>query len=79
VSKEFAEAARLLKKEAPRIQFGKIDVTDQHDLRKEFNIQEFPTVKFFVDGIREAPIDCKGKLSYALLMTGCADLFCCQV
>ncbi|XP_032303522.1 protein disulfide-isomerase-like protein of the testis [Coturnix japonica] len=59
-SKEFAEAARLLKKEAPRIQFGKIDVTDQHDLRKEFNIQEFPTVKFFVDGIREAPIDCKG-------------------
>ncbi|OXB72758.1 UNVERIFIED_CONTAM: hypothetical protein H355_009939 [Colinus virginianus] len=37
-----------------------MDVTDQHDLRKEFNIQEFPTVKFFVDGIREAPIDCKG-------------------
>lgn len=62
MSKEFAEAARLLKKEAPRIQFGKIDVTDQHDLRKEFNIQEFPTVKFFVDGIREAPIDCKGKI-----------------
>lgn len=78
MSKEFAEAARLLKKEAPRIQFGKIDVTDQFDLRKEFNIQEFPTVKFFVDGIREAPIDCKGKLSSALLMTGCADLFCCQ-
>ncbi|XP_031451303.1 protein disulfide-isomerase-like protein of the testis [Phasianus colchicus] len=60
VSKEFAEAARLLKKEAPRIQFGKIDVTDQFDLRKEFNIQEFPTMKLFVDGIREAPIDCKG-------------------
>uniref|UniRef100_A0A669Q4M4 Protein disulfide isomerase like, testis expressed n=1 Tax=Phasianus colchicus TaxID=9054 RepID=A0A669Q4M4_PHACC len=59
VSKEFAEAARLLKKEAPRIQFGKIDVTDQFDLRKEFNIQEFPTMKLFVDGIREAPIDCK--------------------
>ncbi|NXC51035.1 PDILT protein, partial [Penelope pileata] len=60
LSKEFAEAAQLLKKEAPRIQFGKIDVTDQHDLRKEFNIHEFPTVKFFVDGIREDPIDCKG-------------------
>ncbi|XP_035195079.1 protein disulfide-isomerase-like protein of the testis [Oxyura jamaicensis] len=60
LSEEFAEAARHLKKEAPRIQFGKIDVTDQHDLRKEFNIQEFPTVKFFVDGNREDPIDCKG-------------------
>ncbi|KAM7091490.1 protein disulfide-isomerase-like protein of the testis [Ciconia maguari] len=60
LSEEFAEAARQLKKEAPRIQFGKIDVTHQHDLRKEFNIQEFPTVKFFVDGNREDPIDCKG-------------------
>ncbi|XP_059682580.1 protein disulfide-isomerase-like protein of the testis [Gavia stellata] len=60
LSEEFAEAARQVKKEAPRIQFGKIDVTHQHDLRKEFNIQEFPTVKFFVDGSREEPIDCKG-------------------
>ncbi|KFU93847.1 Protein disulfide-isomerase-like of the testis, partial [Chaetura pelagica] len=60
LSEEFAEAARQLKKEAPRIQFGKIDVTHQHDLRKEFNIREFPTVKFFVDGRREDPIDCKG-------------------
>ncbi|XP_010015560.1 PREDICTED: protein disulfide-isomerase-like protein of the testis [Nestor notabilis] len=60
LSEEFAEAAQQLKTEAPRIQFGKIDVTYQPDLRKEFNIQEFPTVKFFVDGSREDPIDCKG-------------------
>ncbi|NWV60919.1 PDILT protein, partial [Malurus elegans] len=59
-SEEFAEAARQLKKEAPRIQFGKIDVTHQHDLRKEFNIQAFPAVKLFVNGSREDPIDCKG-------------------
>ncbi|NWU84490.1 PDILT protein, partial [Onychorhynchus coronatus] len=59
-SEEFAEAARQLKKEAPRIQFGKIDVTHQPDLRKEFNIQAFPTVKLFVNGSREDPIDCKG-------------------
>ncbi|NWU95263.1 PDILT protein, partial [Upupa epops] len=57
---EFAEAAQQLKKEAPRIQFGKIDVTHQKALRKEFNIREFPTVKFFMDGKREDPIDCKG-------------------
>ncbi|NWW05402.1 PDILT protein, partial [Oreocharis arfaki] len=60
LSEEFAEAARQLKKEAPRIQLGKIDVTHQHDLRREFNIQAFPTVKFFVNGSREDPIDCKG-------------------
>ncbi|KFP40639.1 Protein disulfide-isomerase-like of the testis, partial [Chlamydotis macqueenii] len=60
LSEEFAKAARQLKKEAPRIQFGKIDVTHQLDLRKEFNIREFPTVKFFVDGSRKDPIDCKG-------------------
>ncbi|NWH82228.1 PDILT protein, partial [Piaya cayana] len=60
LSEEFAEAARQLKKEAPRIQFGKIDVTHLPDLKKEFNILEFPTVKLFVDGNREEPVDCKG-------------------
>ncbi|NXX46572.1 PDILT protein, partial [Tricholaema leucomelas] len=60
LSEEFAKAAGQLKNEAPRIQFGKIDVTHQGDLRKEFNIQQFPTVKLFVDGSRNNPIDCKG-------------------
>ncbi|KFV10496.1 Protein disulfide-isomerase-like of the testis, partial [Tauraco erythrolophus] len=59
LSEEFAKAARQLKKEAPRILFGKIDVTHQYDSRKEFNIGELPTVKFFVDGSRKDPIDCK--------------------
>ncbi|KAM9557317.1 LOW QUALITY PROTEIN: protein disulfide-isomerase-like protein of the testis [Guaruba guarouba] len=58
-SEEFAEAAQQLKTAAPRIQSGKTDVTYQPDLRK-VNSQEFPTVKFFVDGSREDPIDCKG-------------------
>ncbi|NXN93452.1 PDILT protein, partial [Rhinopomastus cyanomelas] len=57
---EFAEAAQQLKNEAPGIQFGKIDVTHQKALRKEFNLREFPTVKFFVAGKREDPVDCKG-------------------
>uniref|UniRef100_A0A674JIJ3 Protein disulfide isomerase like, testis expressed n=1 Tax=Terrapene triunguis TaxID=2587831 RepID=A0A674JIJ3_9SAUR len=60
LAEEFAKAAGQLKKEAPGIRFGKVDITDQKDLKKEFNIQEFPTVKFFVDaakfsaGVREA-------------------------
>ncbi|NXP72114.1 PDILT protein, partial [Ramphastos sulfuratus] len=60
LSEEFAKAAGELKKEAPRIQFGKMDVTHQQDLRKEFNVQQFPTVKLFVDGSRNNPIDCTG-------------------
>ncbi|CAM5143317.1 unnamed protein product [Eretmochelys imbricata] len=60
LAEEFAKAAGQLKKEAPDIRFGKVDVTEQKDMKKEFNIQEFPTVKFFVDGDRKNPIDCKG-------------------
>uniref|UniRef100_A0A7M4EGQ8 Protein disulfide isomerase like, testis expressed n=1 Tax=Crocodylus porosus TaxID=8502 RepID=A0A7M4EGQ8_CROPO len=47
LAEEFAEAAGQLKKEIPNVRFGKVDVSDQKDLKKEFNIQEFPTVKFF--------------------------------
>ncbi|XP_044289534.1 protein disulfide-isomerase-like protein of the testis [Varanus komodoensis] len=57
---EFAKAAKQLKEEAVEIRFGKVDVTEQKDLRKEFNIQEYPTLKFFVDGDRKNPVDCKG-------------------
>ncbi|KAJ7305830.1 hypothetical protein JRQ81_010196 [Phrynocephalus forsythii] len=57
---EFAKAAEQLKNENVDIRFGKVDVTEQKDLKKEFNIQEYPTLKFFVDGDRKNPIDCKG-------------------
>ncbi|XP_066497009.1 protein disulfide-isomerase-like protein of the testis [Tiliqua scincoides] len=57
---EFAKAAEQLKKEAVDIRLGKVDVTEQKDLKKEFDIQEYPTLKFFVDGKRKNPIDCKG-------------------
>lgn len=67
LAEEFAEAARQLKKEIPNVRFGKVDVSDQKDLKKEFNIQEFPTVKFFVNGDRKNPIDCKGKVFLVLI------------
>uniref|UniRef100_A0A8C0G1W8 Protein disulfide isomerase like, testis expressed n=1 Tax=Chelonoidis abingdonii TaxID=106734 RepID=A0A8C0G1W8_CHEAB len=68
LAEEFAKAARQLKKEAPGIRFGKVDITDQKDLKKEFNIQEFPTVKFFVDGDRKNPIDCKEFTNYTVVI-----------
>nr|XP_060642391.1 protein disulfide-isomerase-like protein of the testis [Anolis sagrei ordinatus] len=57
---EFAKAAEQFKNDAVDIQFGKVDVADQKDLKKEFDIQEYPTLKFFIDGNRKNPIDCKG-------------------
>ncbi|XP_060116894.1 protein disulfide-isomerase-like protein of the testis [Heteronotia binoei] len=57
---EFARAAEELKSAAVDVRLGKVDVTDQKDFQKEFNIQDFPTLKFFVGGDRSNPIDCKG-------------------
>uniref|UniRef100_A0A6J0SCE2 protein disulfide-isomerase n=1 Tax=Pogona vitticeps TaxID=103695 RepID=A0A6J0SCE2_9SAUR len=57
---EFAKAAEQLKNENIEIRLGKVDVTEQKELKKEFNIQEYPTLKFFADGDRKNPIDCKG-------------------
>ncbi|KAL8175458.1 UNVERIFIED_CONTAM: hypothetical protein K2H54_025669 [Gekko kuhli] len=57
---EFAKAAEELKSAAVDVRLGKVDVTDQKGFKKEFNIQDFPTLKFFVDGDRSNPIDCKG-------------------
>ncbi|XP_062820339.1 protein disulfide-isomerase-like protein of the testis isoform X2 [Anolis carolinensis] len=57
---EFAKAAEQFKTDAVDIRFGKVDVADQKDLKKEFDIQEYPTLKFFIDGDRKNPIDCKG-------------------
>ncbi|XP_042336822.1 protein disulfide-isomerase-like protein of the testis [Sceloporus undulatus] len=66
---EFAKAAEQFKNEAVDIRFGKVDVADQKDLKKEFNIQEYPTLKFFVDGDRKKPIDCKGVRDAASFVT----------
>lgn len=58
---EFAKAAEKLRSASVDVRLGKVDVTDQKDFKKEFNIQDFPTLKFFVDGDRSNPVDCKGQ------------------
>ncbi|XP_077172446.1 protein disulfide-isomerase-like protein of the testis [Paroedura picta] len=57
---EFAKAAEELRRAAVDVRLGKVDVTDQKAFQKEFDIQDFPTLKFFVGGNRNNPIDCKG-------------------
>ncbi|XP_054848501.1 protein disulfide-isomerase-like protein of the testis [Eublepharis macularius] len=66
---EFAKAAEELKSAAVDVRLGKVDVTDQKDFKKEFNIQDFPTLKFFVDGDRSNPVDCKGVRTASAFVT----------
>lgn len=40
--------------------FGKVDVTVEKELRKEFDIQKTPELKLFFEGNRSEPISCKG-------------------
>nr|XP_056722582.1 protein disulfide-isomerase-like protein of the testis [Euleptes europaea] len=66
---EFARAAEELKSSAVDIRLGKVDVTEQKDFKKEFDIQDFPTLKFFVDGDRSKPVDCKGVRAASAFVT----------
>ncbi|KAM9305530.1 protein disulfide-isomerase-like protein of the testis [Gastrophryne carolinensis] len=60
VKEAFSVAAGQLKEDQSNIRFGQVDVSEEKDLAKEFNIKEFPTFKLFVNGDRNKPIDCKG-------------------
>ncbi|XP_048350148.1 protein disulfide-isomerase-like protein of the testis [Sphaerodactylus townsendi] len=66
---EFARAAEELKSAATDVRLGKADVTDQKAFQKEFNIQDFPTLKFFVHGDRSNPVECKGVRTASAFVT----------
>ncbi|XP_068102963.1 protein disulfide-isomerase-like protein of the testis [Hyperolius riggenbachi] len=69
VKEEFSIAAGQLKKEKSNVKFGQVDITQEKDLGKEFKIKEFPTFKFFADGERKEPIDCKGVRTASAFVT----------
>jgi len=47
---EYSEAAAILKKSNPAVPLAKIDGTIEKDLATRFNIQGFPTLKWFTKG-----------------------------
>ncbi|KAA0722548.1 Protein disulfide-isomerase [Triplophysa tibetana] len=57
----YAEVAEQLKKESSDIRLAKVEATDERELAKEFNIDGFPTIKFFKDGNRQSVTDFTGK------------------
>nr|XP_027086854.1 protein disulfide isomerase-like 1-3 isoform X2 [Coffea arabica] len=48
---EYAAAATELKQEEEKVVLAKVDATEESDLGQKYDIQGFPTVYFFVDGI----------------------------
>jgi protein disulfide-isomerase A1 len=46
---EYAAAATELK--AEEVMLAKVDATEENELAQEYDIQGFPTVYFFVDGV----------------------------
>ncbi|XP_069502804.1 protein disulfide-isomerase-like protein of the testis [Ambystoma mexicanum] len=69
LAEEFSKAAGELKKSSPDVKFGKVDITTEKVLGKEFEIKEFPTLKLFVNGERKNPTDCKGVRSASAIIT----------
>jgi len=59
----YAEAAEKLKKEEPAMRLAKVDATEEKELAEEFDIGGFPTLKLFINGDREQPVDFTGKRS----------------
>ncbi|KAJ4759933.1 Protein disulfide-isomerase [Rhynchospora pubera] len=49
---EFAAAAKELAEEGAEVALAKVDATEETDLAQKFDIQGFPTVSFFIDGVR---------------------------
>ncbi|KAF7223491.1 protein disulfide-isomerase A2 [Nothobranchius furzeri] len=57
----YAEAAEKLKKEEGVMRLAKVDATEEKELAEEFAVGSFPTLKLFIDGNREQPVDFTSK------------------
>lgn len=49
---EYAAAAKDLAEEGAEVALAKVDATEESDLSQKYDIQGFPTVLFFIDGVR---------------------------
>ncbi|XP_066515586.1 protein disulfide-isomerase A2 [Hoplias malabaricus] len=57
----YAEVAGQLKNESSPVRLAKVDATEEKELAEEFNVDSFPTLKFFKDGNRLDVTEFTGK------------------
>ncbi|XP_013866887.1 protein disulfide-isomerase A2 [Austrofundulus limnaeus] len=59
----YAEAAGKLKEDEQDMRLAKVDAIEEQKLSEEFEVAGFPTLKLFIHGDREKPVDYSGTRS----------------
>lgn len=49
---EYAAAAKELAEVGAEVALAKVDATEESDLSQKYDVQGFPTIMFFIDGVR---------------------------
>ncbi|KAF6126339.1 protein disulfide isomerase like, testis expressed [Phyllostomus discolor] len=68
LAEELGKAVEMMGKGKNGVSFGKVDITVEMELRKEFDIQKAPELKLFFEGNRLDPISCEGVIESAALV-----------
>uniref|UniRef100_A0A8C4MCL5 Protein disulfide-isomerase-like protein of the testis n=1 Tax=Equus asinus TaxID=9793 RepID=A0A8C4MCL5_EQUAS len=68
MAEELGKAAEIMGKGKNGVGFGKVDITIEKELQKEFDIKKTPDLKLFFEGNRSEPISCKGVVESTALV-----------
>ncbi|CAD7683602.1 unnamed protein product [Nyctereutes procyonoides] len=68
LAKELGKAVEVMGKGKNGLGFGKVDITVEKELQKEFDVKKAPELKLFFEGNRSEPISCKGVVESAALV-----------
>lgn len=69
----YAKAAETLKNEESGMRLAKVDAIEEKELAEEFDIDGFPTLKLFINGDREQPVEYTGKHTHRHLQSIISD------
>nr|XP_020755183.1 protein disulfide-isomerase-like protein of the testis [Odocoileus virginianus texanus] len=68
LAEELGKAVEIMGKGKNGIGFGKVDITVEKELRKEFDVKTAPELKLFFEGNRSQPISCQGVVESTALV-----------
>ncbi|XP_057551713.1 protein disulfide-isomerase-like protein of the testis [Hippopotamus amphibius kiboko] len=68
LAEELGKAVEIVGKGKNGVGFGKVDITVEKELQKEFDVKKAPELKLFFEGNRLEPISCKGVVESTALV-----------